>query len=68
MGHANSEVTLDIYAHAMKSDEANAADVWDDATAEIVDRTKAAPKTKSSGKNSAVIFGYPGKAKKAAND
>jgi len=32
LGHANSNVTLGIYAHAMKSDESSAAIARDDAT------------------------------------
>lgn len=40
LGHANSQVTLDIYAHAMKNDEATAAELWDEATSEIIGRTQ----------------------------
>jgi integrase len=40
LGHANSQITLDIYTHPMKNDEATAAEIWDEATAEIILRTK----------------------------
>ena len=40
LGHANSQITLDVYAHAMKNDELTAAELWDDATAEIIKRTQ----------------------------
>jgi integrase len=40
LGHANSQITLDVYAHAMKNDEATAATLWDDATADIIGRTR----------------------------
>jgi integrase len=43
LGHANSQITLDIYAHAMKNDEATAATLWDDATADIIGRTRRKP-------------------------
>jgi integrase len=67
LGHANSQVTLDIYAHAMRSDETAAAELWDEATSDIIDRTKQAKPKKSQGKP-AVIFGYPGTAKNAVNE
>jgi integrase len=40
LGHANSQITLDVYAHAMKNDEATAATLWDDATVDIIGRTR----------------------------
>jgi integrase len=40
LGHANSQITLDVYAHAMKNDEATAAKVWDEATGDIIARTR----------------------------
>jgi hypothetical protein len=43
LGHANRQVTLDIYARAMRNDETTAALLWDEATAEIIDRTKKPP-------------------------
>jgi integrase len=43
LGHANSQVTLEIYSHAMKNDESAAADLWDDATADIIGRTEKRP-------------------------
>jgi integrase len=67
LGHANSQVTLDIYAHAMKNDEATAADLWDEATSDIIGRTQT-PRAKKSTAKPAVIFGYPEPGKKAVND
>ncbi len=43
-----------IYSPAMRNDEASAAELWDDATAGIIERTE---KTAS---ERAVIFRYPG--------
>jgi len=43
LGHANSQITLDVYAHCMRNDEASAADLWDDATADIIGRTEKRP-------------------------
>lgn len=40
LGHANAYITQTIYAHAMKDDEATAADLWDEATSEIIGRTQ----------------------------
>jgi len=45
LGHANSQVTLEIYSHAMRNDEASAADLWDDATADINGRTEKRSRT-----------------------
>jgi hypothetical protein len=43
LGHRNANVTLSIYAHAMKADERAAAKVWQDAMADVIqdDRKKA---------------------------
>jgi integrase len=44
-GHANGDITLKVYGHTMKGDDAAAAKIWDDATAAIIARTrKPAPK------------------------
>jgi integrase len=67
LGHANSQVTLDIYAHAMKNDEATAAELWDEATSEIIGRTQK-PRQKESPAKPAVIFGYPKSAKNVVNE
>jgi len=40
LGHANSQITLKVYSHVMKHDEVTAADLWDEATAEIVSRVR----------------------------
>jgi integrase len=50
LGHANSNVTLGIYAHAMKSDESSAAVAWDDATGDIITRTRKPPKQEGAAK------------------
>jgi integrase len=47
LGHANPQITLDVYSHAMKNDEATAAKLWDDATGDIIARTKNQPPKKS---------------------
>ena len=47
LGHANSQITLDIYAHAMKNDKATAAKLWDEATEDIIARTRKQPQQKS---------------------
>ena len=65
LGHANSQVTLDI--NAMKNDEATAADLWDEATAEIIGRTQG-PRRKESPAKPAVIFGYPKSSGNAINE
>jgi hypothetical protein len=58
LGHANSQITLDVYSHAMKNDEATAAKLWDEATGDIIARTrKQAPKQSSD--QTDVSFGYP---------
>jgi hypothetical protein len=67
LGHANSQVTLDIYAHTMKNDEGTAAELWDDATSEIIGRTQK-PRRKESPSKPEVIFGYPKGAKPALNE
>ena len=32
LGHANSQITLDVYSHAMKHDKETAAVLWEEAT------------------------------------
>lgn len=39
-GHANADITLNVYAHAMQGDDAAAAKIWNDATAAIIARTR----------------------------
>ncbi len=34
LGHANPNITLSIYAHALEADELAAAKIWDDSMAE----------------------------------
>ncbi len=66
LGHANSQITLDVYAHAMKNDELTAAELWDDATAHIIERTQKATALEPAAKAD-VIFGYPKPPKPAVN-
>jgi integrase len=40
LGHANSQITLDIYAHAMKKDGSAAAELWEEATKGMIERTR----------------------------
>lgn len=40
LGRANGYIPQAIYAHAMKDDEATDADLWDEATSEIIGRTQ----------------------------
>jgi integrase len=40
LGHRNANVTLSIYAHAMKADEQAAAKVWEDAMADVIEERK----------------------------
>ncbi len=35
-GHANANITLSIYAHAIEADELAAAKIWDDAMADVI--------------------------------
>ena len=44
LGHANANVTLSIYAHALEADELAAAKIWDDAMADVIDANKRQPK------------------------
>jgi integrase len=66
LGHANSQITLDVYAHAMKNDEVTASELWDDATAEIIGRTQK-PSRKESAIEADVIFRDPKTMKIASN-
>ena len=36
LGHANSTVTMNIYAHALEADELAAAKIWEDAMADVI--------------------------------
>jgi integrase len=67
LGHANSQITLDIYSHAMKSDEVTAAKLWDEATEDIITRTRNQPQKKSSGEPD-VIFCDRERLRKVVND
>jgi integrase len=67
LGHANSQITLNVYSHAMKNDELTAAKLWDDATGDIIARTqKQAPKQSSA--TADVIFCYPKRPKLVVNE
>ena len=67
LGHANSQITLNVYSHAMKNDEATAAKLWDDATGDIIARTRKQHEQKSSAKAD-VIFCYPKGPKLVVNE
>ena len=43
LGHANANVTLSIYAHALEADELAAAKVWDDAMVSVIEAHKRQP-------------------------
>lgn len=50
LGHANPNVTLSIYAHALEADELAAAKIWNDAMADVIDmngRTALTPRNRS---------------------
>jgi integrase len=40
LGHANANVTLSIYAHALEADELAAAKIWNDAMADVIDEDR----------------------------
>jgi len=40
LGHANANVTLSIYAHALEADELAAAKIWNDAMASLIETHK----------------------------
>ena len=40
LGHANANITLSIYAHAIEADEFAAAKIWNDAMADVIDANK----------------------------
>jgi integrase len=44
LGHANPNITLSIYAHAIEADELAAAKIWNDAMADVIDANKQEPK------------------------
>lgn len=43
LGHANANVTLSIYAHALEADELAAAKIWDDAMVGVIEAHKREP-------------------------
>jgi integrase len=43
LGHANANVTLSIYAHALEADELAAAKIWDDAMVDVIGANKREP-------------------------
>ena len=45
--HANSQITLDVYAHAMKHDEETASILWEEATGNLIARTRKRPARES---------------------
>jgi integrase len=58
LGHANSQITLNTYSHAMKHDEETACEAWDLATKEIIARTRKQHEQKRSAEAD-VSFRYP---------
>jgi integrase len=48
LGHANANVTLSIYSHALEADELAAAKIWDDAMADVIE-TNTARRVKCAG-------------------
>ena len=68
LGHANSQITLDVYAHAMKNDEATAAKLWDEATEDIIARTRKQTQAQKSSSKADVIFCDPKVIKAVVND
>jgi Phage integrase family len=44
VGHANPNITLAIYAHALEADELAAAKIWDDAMANVISSNQREPK------------------------
>jgi len=36
LGHANANITLSIYAHALEGDEVAEAKIWDDAMVDVI--------------------------------
>jgi len=40
LGHANANITLSIYAHALEADELAAAKIWDDAMVDVIGAAK----------------------------
>jgi integrase len=57
LGHANSQITLKVYSHVMKHDAVTVADLWDEATAEVLSRVRK-PKLPSGSGSADVMFGY----------
>jgi integrase len=66
LGHANSTVTLNVYSHAMRSDESAAAALWDKATSDIIARTRQV--RAKTAKGNLVTFCDPAKGSIAVNE
>jgi integrase len=49
LGHANANVTLSIYSHALEADELAAAKIWNDAMADVIEVNRR-PQTKNPSK------------------
>jgi hypothetical protein len=43
LGHANANITVSIYAHALEADELAAAKIWDDAMTDVIGANKRQP-------------------------
>ncbi|WP_158750224.1 tyrosine-type recombinase/integrase [Acidobacterium sp. S8] len=55
LGHANSQITLNVYAHVMKDDDMTASLAWNGVTSGIISRTRK-PAENGSSKGALVTF------------
>jgi integrase len=40
LGHASSQITLNIYSHVLKNDDARAIETWDEETSDLIRKTR----------------------------
>jgi len=50
LGHADQNITLGIYSHAVRADDRAAAKVWNDAMADVIDVSKNPAEVRSTAK------------------
>lgn len=50
LGHADQNITLGIYSHAVRPDDRAAAKVWNDAMADVIDLSKKPAEVQSTAK------------------
>jgi integrase len=48
LGHANANVTLSIYSHALEADEVAAAKIWNDAIGDVIQTDRRTPRQRGS--------------------